>query len=152
MVTDAGCPPTSVMEFIRGPHQRQDQVLLQDGQPLVDVEVHGQRMVGRQAIGPLRPDLEHDSQSQPNVVDRRDPGVRVFLGQLETAAVVRKGIQKLLCRNTFGVDDLWFVQTAQCRVEAVGCPVRCVTSPAWWKSGSSRRSVGIARRFPCFRS
>ena len=58
-------PPTSVIEFIRppegslAPHEHQDQVFLQDGQPLVHIEVGGQRMVSGQPVWALRADLEH---------------------------------------------------------------------------------------------
>ena len=76
----------------RDPINASDQVLLQHGQPLIDVEVRSQRMVVGQPIRAVGTDIEHGAQGQAQVVDGCDPGIRGVLGQLESAAVIRKRV------------------------------------------------------------
>ncbi|COW09662.1 Uncharacterised protein [Mycobacterium tuberculosis] len=61
-------------------------------QPLVDIEVRGQRVVPRQALRPTRADLKHHSERQPKVVDGGDPSIGVGFRQLQPAAIVRNRV------------------------------------------------------------
>ena len=65
---------------------------------MVHVEVLGHRMPLGQLIWNIGAEVEDGAQGEPEVVDRRYPGIRIVFAQVHPAAIYRKSVQKSLRR------------------------------------------------------